>query len=105
MEQLQNFIKDLRMEMEILRRGQGMQESHQNEKIKGKFYVNSQYDREKVESQVNLLRILKIYVMYIVACLYEQMVMIEGVISHQMMMRVGGGKICVSFLNLGMGRI
>ena len=50
MEHVQNFIKEMRMEVKILRSGQGMQESHQNlrsEKMKGKLDENSQYDHQR----------------------------------------------------------
>ena len=47
-EQQQNFMREMRMEMEMLKRGQGMQEHHQNsrnEKMKGKLDETGQYDR------------------------------------------------------------
>ena len=46
-EQQQNFMGEMRMEMEMLKRGQGMQEHHQNsrnEKMKGKLDETGQYD-------------------------------------------------------------
>ena len=39
-EQNENFMREMRMEIEMLKRGQGMQEHHQNsrnEKMKGKL--------------------------------------------------------------------
>ena len=47
-EQKQNFMREMMMEMEMLKRGQGMQEHYQNsrnEKIKGKLDETGQYDR------------------------------------------------------------
>ena len=48
-EKQQNFMREMRMEMEMLKRGQGMQEHHQNsrnEKMKGKLNETDQYDRQ-----------------------------------------------------------